>query len=62
MTRRANVIEGDFAPLSRGHAVYDAMPDGRSLLLVKAVSDAQTMVVLNWTDELRASVAKGARR
>ena len=62
VTRRTNVLEGDFAPLSRGHAPYDAMPDGRSLLLVRGVNDAQTMVVLNWADELRAAVAKGARR
>jgi serine/threonine-protein kinase len=60
VTRRTKVLEGDFAALSRGHAPYDATPDG-SLLLVKALNDSQTMVVLNWADELRAVMAKGAR-
>jgi serine/threonine-protein kinase len=62
VTRRANVGEGDFASLSRGHAVFDAMPDGKSLLLIRAVNDGQTIVVLNWLDELRNAVSKGARR
>jgi serine/threonine-protein kinase len=62
VTRRATVAEGDFASLSRGHAVYDVMPDGKGLLLIKAVNDGQTIIVLNWIDELRGAVAKSGRR
>jgi Tol biopolymer transport system component len=62
VTRRANVVEGDFAALSRGHAVFDAMPDGKSLLIIRAVNDGQAIIVVNWLDELRSAVSKGARR
>jgi Tol biopolymer transport system component len=62
VTRRAQVIEGDFAPLSRGHASYDVMPDGRSLLLTKPVNDAQTMIVLNWATELRDATGRAPGR
>ena len=60
VTRRTTLITGDFAPLSRGHPPYDVMPDG-SLMLLKALSDAQTVVVLNWAEELRAAAARVSR-
>lgn len=62
VTRRATVAEGDFASLSRGHAMYDVMPEGKGLVLVKAMNDGQTIVVLNWIDELRSAVATSGRR
>ena len=47
---------GLFAVLNRGHGGFDVMPDGKSLLLVTPTGEPQqTMVVLNWADELRAA-------
>jgi WD40 repeat protein len=62
VTRRANVVEGDFAALSRGHAVFDAMPDEKSLLIIRAANDGQAIVVVNWLDELRTVVSKARPR
>ena len=38
-----------------GHANYDVSPDGKRLLLIKSVSETETIVVLNWGTELRAA-------
>ena len=45
---------GLFTVFNRGHVGFDVMPDGKSFLLVKPTGEAQqTMIVLNWADELR---------
>ncbi len=55
---RATVFRGEF-PSSTGHANYDISPDGSQVVLLKPVADsAQTLVVLNWSRELRARLRK----
>ena len=59
VTGRTKVMESELALPARGHAGFDVLPDGRSILELKPVSDnLQMIVVINWTDELRAALAK----
>ena len=57
VTRREELFEGDFV-FQSVHAEYDVSPDGNQFLVMKrAESDVQTVVVQNWFAELRQRVA-----
>lgn len=54
---RTAVLEGDFLP-NASHQNYDVAPDGKHFLMIKrAGTEAQTIVVHNWMTEVRARVA-----
>jgi serine/threonine-protein kinase len=50
------VLAGDYLTDS-SHPNYDVGPDGRFLMLKRAGAEAQTIVVHNWGQELRAKTA-----
>ena len=60
VVRRSKVLESDFGALNPGHAGYDVMPDGKSILLQQPIAgDVHTVVVVNLADEVRAAIGKG---
>ena len=62
VTRREELFEGDFV-FQAVHAEYDVSPTGGQFLVLKrADSDVQTIVVQNWFEELRRRVASQENR
>ncbi len=54
---RATVLTGDYL-MDSTHPNWDIAPDGHMLMLKRAGPESQTIVVHNWTTELRAKLAK----
>jgi serine/threonine-protein kinase len=57
VAQRDSLFDGEYATWL-GHAGYDVAPDGRSLLLLRPITDSnRTIVVYNWAHELSARLA-----
>lgn len=61
ITGRQTLFGGPFA-VSYLHASYGGSPDGRQFLLLKAIADAQTLVVVGWRAERNAQLAGRSAR
>ena len=63
VTAREKLLEGNEYTFSLGHASYDVAPDGKRFLLLRPLNgETQTIVVVNWREELRARTAHNAAR
>lgn len=51
------VFDDTFVPAAAPHANYDVSLDGKQLLVLEAVEDAQLFVVHNWGAEVRARLS-----
>src|SRR5262249_42515264 len=57
-----SLFSGDFL-FGPGHSSYDVTPDGKSLLLIKAVGgESQVILAHDWKYQLRARIRGGPRR
>jgi hypothetical protein len=58
---RDTVSDDTFVPAASPHANYDVSPDGKRLLVLQAVEDAQLLIVQNWGAEVRARLSARAQ-
>jgi serine/threonine-protein kinase len=57
-----SLFTGDYL-FSPGHATYDVTPDGKGLILIKAIGgEPQTILAHDWKHELLARIQGGSRR
>ena len=61
VTAREELFDDRFALGLSPHANYDVAPDGRGLLMLEDTNRRELMVVLHWTNELRARTTAQSR-